>query len=71
MEDAISSGSLESLGGGVHSLSGGCKGTRGQRLYMLCVANFGAGVDNFLSSFEEFLGELSELKKLPFDERVA
>ena len=37
---------------------------------MLCVMDFGACIYDFLSSFEEFLGELSELKDFSFNERV-
>ena len=71
MEDAISSGLLKSLGGGIHDLSGGGEGTRGQRLNVLRVTDFGAGVDNFLSGFKELLGKLPELKDLSFNEGVS
>ena len=71
MEDAISSGLLESLGGGVDSLSGSGEGAGSQHFDVLCVTNFGAGVDNFLTSFKKFLGKLSELKNFSFNEWVA
>ena len=38
---------------------------------MLSMANFGAGVDHFLSSFEKFLSKLSKLKNFSFDKRVS
>ena len=38
---------------------------------MLRVADFGACIDNFLSSFKKFSSKLSELKDFSFDERVA
>jgi hypothetical protein len=38
---------------------------------VLRVTDFGAGVNDFLSSFEELLSELSELKNFSFDERVS
>ena len=71
MKDAISSGLLEPLGGGIHCLSGSGKGTRGQRFDVLRVTDFGVSVDNFLSGFKELLSELSELEDLSFDERIA
>ena len=71
MEDAIGPGLFESFGRGVHGLSGGGKGACSQRLDVLRMADFGACVDNFLSGFKKFSGELSELKDFSFDERVA
>ena len=70
MENAIGSGLLESFGGGIHGLSGGGESTCGQRFDMLRVTYFSASVDNFLASFEKFLGELSELKNFSFNEWV-
>ena len=71
MEDAIGSGLFELLSGGIHSLSGSGESARGQSLDVLRVMNFGASVDDFLSGFKEFLGKLSELEDLSFDEWVA
>ena len=70
MEGTIGPGLLESLGGGVHSLSGGGEGACGQRLDVLSMVNFGACIDDFLSSFEQFLSKLSELANFSFDERI-
>jgi hypothetical protein len=52
-------------------LSGGGKGACSQRLDVLGVADFGVGVDYFLSSFKKFLSELSELKDFSFDKWVS
>ena len=71
MEDAISPGLLEPFGGRIDSLSGRCKGTRGQRLDVLGVADFSTSVDDFLSSLAKFLSELSKLKNFSFDERIS
>ena len=50
MEDSISPGLFETLGRSVHGLSSSSKGAGGQHLDLLCVSNFGASVDDFLSS---------------------
>ena len=71
MEDTISSGLLEPLGRGIDCLSGSGEGTCGQRFDVLRMTDLGARINNLLSSLEEFLRELSELKDLSFDERVA
>jgi hypothetical protein len=61
MEGMISSGLLETLNGSVHCLSGSGEGTAGQHLDLLCVSDFSASVDDFLSGFKKFSGEVSEL----------
>ena len=61
MEGAVSSGLLETIGGGVHGLSGCGEGTTSEHLNLLGMSNFGTGVDDFLSSLEEFLSEVSKL----------
>ena len=61
---------LESVGRGIHGLSGGGESTCSQRLDVLRVANFSTGVYHLLSSFEEFLSELSELEDFSFNEWV-
>jgi hypothetical protein len=61
MEGVVGSGLLETLNGGIHGLSGGGEGTAGQHLDLLCVSDFGAGVDDFLLGFEELPSEVSEL----------
>jgi hypothetical protein len=71
MESAIGSRLLESLGGGVYGLACGGEGTCGQRLNMLRMAYLCTSVDDFLSGFEELLGELSELENFSFDEWVS
>ena len=57
----VSTSLLETLDGSVHGLLGGGKGAGGQHLDLLCMSDFGASVDDFLSGFLEFLGEVLEL----------
>ena len=71
MEDAIGSGLFESFGRGVDGLSGGGERACSQCLDMLSMADFGAGVNHFLPSFEKFLGKLSKLKNFSFDKQVS
>ena len=71
MEGAISSHLFESRCGGVDCLSSGGEGTRSQHFDLLRMADFGTGIDDFLSGFEEFLREMSKLKDFPFDEWVS
>ena len=52
-------------------MSGGGKSACGERLDVLGMTDFGAGVDYLLPSFKKLLGELSELKDFSFDERIA
>ena len=61
MEGAVGSGLLETFGGGVHSLSGSGSGGAGQYLDLLHMSDFGAGINDFLSGFEELLSEVAEL----------
>jgi hypothetical protein len=70
VEGAVGPGLFESIGGGVDGLSSGGEGARSQHLDMLGMADFGASIDDFLSSLEKFLGELSKLKNFSFDERI-
>ena len=71
MEGVVGSCLFELLGRGIHGLSGGSKGTCSQRLDVLSMPDFSAGVDYLLSGFKEFLGELSELENFSFDKRVS
>ena len=71
MEDAVGSSLLEAVDGGVYGLAGGGEGAGGQHLDLLCMSNFGARIDDFLSSFLELLSEVSELQHLSFDEGVS
>ena len=71
MEGAIGSGLLEPISGCVHGLSGSSERTCSQRLDVLGVTYLRASVNDFLSSFEELLSEVSELEDLSVDERVA
>ena len=71
MKDTVSPGLLESFSGGVHGLSGSGESACSQRFDVLHVTYFGTGVDDFLVSFEKFLGKLAELKNFSFNERIA
>ena len=71
MKGAVSSCLLKPLGGGVHSLVSSGESACSQRFDVLGMADLGMCVDHFLSSFEEFLSELSKLKNFPFNEWVA
>ena len=71
MENAVGSSLLETFHRGIYSLLSGSKGAGGQSLDLLCVSNFGACFDHFLTCLLEFLGEVSELQHLSFDERVS
>ena len=71
MEDAIGPSLFKPLDGGVHRLAGSGEGASGQHFDLLRVSNFIACLDDFLSSFEELLSEVSELYHLAFDERVS
>ena len=71
MEGVIGPCLFESCGGGIHGLSSSGEGTGGQHLNLLGVVDLGACVDHFLSGFQEFSSELSELKDFSFDEWVS
>ena len=71
MEGAIGSGLFEAFDGSIHGLSCGSKGAAGQHLDLLRVLDFGASVNDFLSSLEEFLGEVPELQHFSLDEGVS
>jgi hypothetical protein len=71
MESAIGPGLLEPVSGCVHGLSGSGERTCSQRFDVLGVAYLRASVDDFLPSFKELLGEVSELEDLSLNERVA
>ena len=50
----------------------GCdEGASSQHLDLLSMTGFSAGIDHFLLSFKELLGEVSELKDFSFNERVS
>ena len=70
MEGTVGPRLLESLDRGIHRLSGSGKSACSQRLNLLGVADFSAGVDCFLSSFEKLLSELSKLEDLSFNEWI-
>ena len=71
MERTISSCLLESCRQSIHSLTGCDEGASGQHLDLLGVVDFSAGIDHLLLSFEEFLGEVSELKDFSLNERIS
>ena len=71
MKCAVGPGVFESLRGLIHCLASGGEGACGQYFDLLCVSNFGAGVDNLLADFLQFLGELSELQHFSFDEGIS
>jgi hypothetical protein len=51
-------------------LSSGSEGTGSQGLYLLRMSDFGARVDDFLSSLLQLLGEVSKLQYLSFKEGI-
>ena len=61
MEGAVSPGLLETFNGGVHGLAGSGEGAGGQHLDLLCVSDFGARLNDFLSGLLKLLGEVLEL----------
>ena len=71
MEGAISPCLFESFGRGIYGLVGHGKSAHSQHFDVLSVADFSTCIDHFLPGFEEFLGKLSELKNLSFNEWIA
>ena len=71
MEDAVGSSLFKTVGGGVHSLSGGGESADGQQLYLLRVSDTGASVNNLLSRVLEVLRKLTKLLYFSFDEGIA
>ena len=71
MEDSIGPGLFETVDGGVHSLPGGGERAGSQYLNLLRVSDSDAGVNDLLSGFLQFSGEMPELRYLAFDEGVS
>ena len=71
VESAVGSGLLKSIHGSIHGLASGGEGTGSQHFDLLRMADLRSGVDYFLSSFGEFLSEVSELQHLAFDKGIS
>ena len=70
MKGLVSSCLFGAFGGSVNDLMSGGEGAGHQHFNLLGVTNFSTGIDHFLSCLLEFLGQLSKLEDLSFDEWV-
>ena len=71
MEGTVGPRLFESVGRGVHGLSGSGERAGSQRFDVLGMANLGTRVDHFLVGFEKLMSELSELKDFSFNKWIA